>query len=99
MPQPRVTDNDDGEITVTSNGVELRGWSYADDNVRRQKMLMARDYVEGWCDAMKHCAKIADTQSDENRRGDSSYDNGAGSMGYSLACRDIESAINKQLSE
>ena len=60
MAQPRVIDNDDGEITVTLDGTELRGWIYADDNTRRQKMLMARDYVEGWCDGVKHCAKIAD---------------------------------------
>lgn len=48
--QPRVTDNDKGEITVTLDGKELRGWSYADDNERRIKMVFAREYVEGWCD-------------------------------------------------
>lgn len=47
---PRVTDNDEGEITVTHGGKELRGWSYANDDERRAKMLMAREYVEGWCD-------------------------------------------------
>lgn len=47
---PRVTDNDAGEITVTLDGKELRGWSYADDNERRVKMAFAREYVEGWCD-------------------------------------------------
>ncbi len=47
---PRVTDNDKGEITVTVKGVELRGWSYKDDTERRQKMVQAREYVEGWCD-------------------------------------------------
>lgn len=50
MKQPRVTDNDDGEISVTFNGSELRGWSYKDDTERRTKMLAAREYVEGWCD-------------------------------------------------
>lgn len=50
MEQPRVTDNDAGEITVTLNGEELRGWSYKDDAERRTKMLLAREYVEGWCD-------------------------------------------------
>lgn len=49
--QPRVTDNDAGEISVTFNGKELRGWSYANDSERRMKMLAAREYVEGWCDA------------------------------------------------
>ena len=48
--QPRVTDNDSGEISVTFNGKELRGWSYASDDERRTKMLAAREYVEGWCD-------------------------------------------------
>lgn len=48
--QPRVTDNDAGEITVTFCGKELRGWSYGDDSERRVKMLAAREYVEGWCD-------------------------------------------------
>ena len=48
--QPRVVDNDDGEVTVTFDGKELRGWSYADDAERRTKMLCAREYVEGWCD-------------------------------------------------
>jgi hypothetical protein len=49
--QPIVTDNDSGEISVTHNDKELRGWSYKDDDDRRQKMLLAREYVEGWCDA------------------------------------------------
>lgn len=51
MTNPRVTDNDAGEITITLDGKELRGWSYANDGERRQKMLQAREYVEGWCDA------------------------------------------------
>ena len=48
--QPTVIDNDEGEITVELSGVELRGWSYKDDDERRKKMLCAREYVEGWCD-------------------------------------------------
>ena len=48
--QPRVVDNDRNEITVSLNGKELRGWSYEDDAERRQKMVQAREYVEGWCD-------------------------------------------------
>ena len=50
MEQPRLTDNDHGEITVALNGKELRGWSYKDDVERRIKMLAAREYVEGYCD-------------------------------------------------
>jgi hypothetical protein len=49
--QPRVTDNDKDEITVSLDGKELRGWSYTSDGERRQKMLQAREYVEGWGDA------------------------------------------------
>ncbi len=50
---PRVTDNDKGEIIVTLEGKELRGWEYHSDTERRQKMLMAREYVEGWHDCRK----------------------------------------------
>lgn len=49
--QPRVTDNDNGEIAVTLDSRELRGWSYKDDAERRTKMIAAREYVEGWCDS------------------------------------------------
>ena len=48
--KPRVIDNDRDEISVSLNGKELRGWNYASDDERRQKMLMAREYVEGYCD-------------------------------------------------
>ena len=47
---PRVTDDDKGNIFVTFEGHEIRGWSYANDAERRTKMLLAREYVEGWCD-------------------------------------------------
>jgi hypothetical protein len=56
--QPRVTDNDKGEISVTLNDKELRGWSYKDDSERRAKMLAAREYVEGWCDARQDVAAL-----------------------------------------
>lgn len=48
--QPRVTDNDIGEITVTFDGNELRCWSYSGNGERWAAMLAAREYVEGWCD-------------------------------------------------
>ncbi len=47
---PRVSDDDKDAITVSLDGRELRGWSYANEEARRQKMLQAREYVEGWCD-------------------------------------------------
>jgi hypothetical protein len=46
---PRVTDDDKSEITVSFNGKEIRGWSYKDEAERRMKMLAAHEYVEGWC--------------------------------------------------
>lgn len=64
---PKVTDNDKGEITVSLDGNELRGWSYANDTERRTKMLCAHEYVEGWCDgkeaeqvaaAERHCRDV-----------------------------------------
>jgi hypothetical protein len=48
--KPRIIDFDDGEITVRLDGEKLRGWSYRDDAERRTKMLLAREYVEGWHD-------------------------------------------------
>jgi hypothetical protein len=48
--RPHLIDNDLGEITVTLNDKELRGWSYKDDAERRTKMLAAREYIEGWYD-------------------------------------------------
>jgi len=47
---PRVVDDDKDEITVTFSGKTLRGWEYHSEAERRQKMLQAREYVEGWCD-------------------------------------------------
>lgn len=48
MGCPRITDNDKDEISATLDGNEIRGWSYASEPERRQKMLMAREFVEGW---------------------------------------------------
>ena len=48
--QPKVIDSDEGDITVELDGKELRGWIYSNDAERRQKMVQAREYVEGWCD-------------------------------------------------
>lgn len=43
----------------------------------------------------ERCAKIAEDASDNNSRGDAPWDNGAGAMGYSTACRDIAEAIRQ----
>ena len=47
----RVVDNDRDEVTVTLDGSEIRGWSYANDLERRVKMLCAHEFVEGWYQA------------------------------------------------
>lgn len=57
---PRVIDNDRDEITVTLDGKEIRGWSYADEAERRVKMRAAREFVEGWHAATERAAGIAD---------------------------------------
>ena len=45
---PKVVDNDRDEITVTLDGKEIRGWSYADEAERRVKITAAREFCEGW---------------------------------------------------
>jgi hypothetical protein len=52
MSDPRITDNDAGEITAAVKGVKIRGWSYKDDAERRIKMLMAHEFAEGWFQAV-----------------------------------------------
>jgi hypothetical protein len=46
-----LSDNDLGEITVRFGGGELRGWNYVTEAERQIKMMAAREYVEGWCNA------------------------------------------------
>jgi hypothetical protein len=51
MPDPRITDNDAGDITASVDGKEIRGWSYKDAAEQRIKMLMAHEFAEGWFQA------------------------------------------------
>jgi hypothetical protein len=51
MADPKITDNDRGEISATVAGVEVRGWSYFNDEERRLKMQMAHEFAEGWFQA------------------------------------------------
>lgn len=48
--QPKVTDNDHDTITVEHGGKVVREYSYRNDGERRERMVRAREYVEGWCD-------------------------------------------------
>lgn len=57
MTSPRVIDNDRDEITVTLDGKEIRGWSYASEAERRTKMLAAREFCEGWYQASRRAAQ------------------------------------------
>lgn len=50
--QPKVIDNDCGDITIEVFGKEVRGWSYKDDAERRAKMVAAHEYAEGWHQAL-----------------------------------------------
>lgn len=51
---PKVVDNDLDEITaVDEYGVEVRGWSYANEAERRIKIRMAREFCEGWYQCRK----------------------------------------------
>lgn len=50
--QPKVIDNDRGDITVEVFGREVRGWSYKSDAERRAKMVAAHEYAEGWFQAL-----------------------------------------------
>ena len=88
---PRVSDNDRDEITVTLDGKEIRGWSYADEAERRVKMLAAREFVEGWYHATDRAATIADEAYGEGP--DAPYDNGATSDGWNLASQHIRKLI------
>lgn len=49
---PKVVDNDRDEITAVLDGREIRGWSYANEQERRVKMLAAREFCEGWFQAI-----------------------------------------------
>jgi hypothetical protein len=60
MANPRVTDNDRDEIIVTLDDKELRGWCYSSEQERRLKMLLAREFVEGWCTGMGHARRGSD---------------------------------------
>lgn len=53
-----LTDNDRGEITVTLDGKEIRGWSYKDHPEHLAKMLCAREYCEGWYDGTIYVLEI-----------------------------------------
>jgi hypothetical protein len=55
-----VTDNDRNTISITLNGKELRAFYYYDESERRMKMLMAREYVEGWCDGSRAVEQLVE---------------------------------------
>jgi len=50
VKQPRLIDDDHGNVIVMQHGRQIRGWSYQNENERRIKMLCAREYIEGYMD-------------------------------------------------
>jgi hypothetical protein len=48
--RPVVFDNDRGHVLAMLEGRSIRGWSYQNDDERRLKTRLAREYVEGWVD-------------------------------------------------
>lgn len=56
--RPKVTDDDEGTISIDLNGERLREYSYEDDAGRRIRMQKAWEYIEGWCDAMEHRIEV-----------------------------------------
>lgn len=48
---PDLVDNERGDIFVSVEGRAIRMWTYQDDIERRQKMRLAREFIEGWCNA------------------------------------------------
>lgn len=55
---PSVIDDDASEITIRWRGRELRGWSYRNDDERRAKMVLAREYLSGWHDGVADAARL-----------------------------------------
>lgn len=53
MEAPRITDNDEGTIFAEIPTRVVRSWSYNGRSEQRLKMLMAREFAEGWYQAGK----------------------------------------------
>lgn len=79
---PRIVDNDRDEITATLDGKEIRGWTYANETERRIKMLIAREFTEGWFRAMRQpdlqqaladCDEYFDSRADADQPAGDSY--------------------------
>lgn len=50
---PTITDDDKGTIIATVDGKVVRSWFYRLDQ-RREQMAKAREYAEGWHNAIAH---------------------------------------------
>lgn len=46
----KIVDDDIDTITAVLGGRVLRTWTYADEEHRRFKMRLAREYQAGWSD-------------------------------------------------
>lgn len=52
-PCPKIIDDDRDEIRAEVGGQSIRSWEYHSEQERRVKMLAAREFAEGWYQAMK----------------------------------------------
>jgi hypothetical protein len=53
MKYPRITDDDNGTITADLNGEVVRSWAYPSPEEHKPRMLLAREFAEGWFQAVK----------------------------------------------
>ncbi|MGB0750179.1 MAG: hypothetical protein ACPGO3_15670 [Magnetospiraceae bacterium] len=53
ISRPIVIDDDKGTVTAEFLGDEVRSWVYRDRAEQREKMIRAREFVEGWYQANK----------------------------------------------
>src|SRR3990167_4629126 len=55
--------------------------------------MIAAEIRAACAHTLERCAKVADKQEEESDRANQPYDDGAGSLGYELGCRDCAAAI------
>lgn len=50
---PKIIDDDKGEIRAEVDGRSIRSWEYHSEQERRLRMVFAREFAEGWYQAMR----------------------------------------------
>ncbi len=54
MKQPRIIDNDNDTVFIRLGDKPIRSWHYKNTDERLLKMHLAREFVEGWHEALAH---------------------------------------------